>query len=194
MSRILVLQGHPDANPAHFGHALAEAYADGASAAGHDVRTVTIAKLRFEVLRTREAWENDPPPPDIRRAQDDLVWAGHVALFFPLWMGTMPALVHGFFEQLLRPGFAVERDVRGRVGAPRLGGRSVRLVVTMGMPAPAYRWWFLGHGVRSLERSALGLVGLRPCRETFVGRVESLDTIGRELWFARLRELGRRAR
>ncbi|MFP5404050.1 MAG: flavodoxin family protein, partial [Gammaproteobacteria bacterium] len=34
-TRILLLQGHPDALQTHFCHALADAYAEGAAAAGH---------------------------------------------------------------------------------------------------------------------------------------------------------------
>lgn len=195
MKRILVLQGHPDPHPVHFGHALAGAYVEGARMAGHAADVVTVATSSFGLLRTRAEWEGTPAPPDVRAAQDLLLAANHLALFFPLWMGTMPAILHAFLEQLLRPGFAVDQRGEGDlVGGPRLRGRSARLVVTMGMPAPVYRWYFLGHGVRGLERSMLGLCGITPARETFVGGVEQLDAGGRERWLTRMRELGRRAR
>ena len=35
------------------------------------------------------------PPADIRAAQDDIRWAEHVVLIYPLWLGTMPALLKG---------------------------------------------------------------------------------------------------
>lgn len=35
--RILVIQGHPDPDSTHFGHALADAYVQSARAAGHTV-------------------------------------------------------------------------------------------------------------------------------------------------------------
>jgi putative NADPH-quinone reductase len=38
-----IIQGHPDAK--HFGHALAEAYAQGATAAGHEIRQLRVAEL-----------------------------------------------------------------------------------------------------------------------------------------------------
>ena len=38
--RILVLDGHPDADRARFIHALADAYAEGATGAGHQVATL----------------------------------------------------------------------------------------------------------------------------------------------------------
>ena len=30
----------------------------------------------------------------------------YLVLFFPLWLGDMPALLKGFLEQVARPGFA----------------------------------------------------------------------------------------
>jgi len=50
-----------------------------------------------------------------------------------------------------------------------LAGRSARLVVTMGMPALIYRWYFRGHGVRGPERSVLKFVAMKPVRETLLG-------------------------
>lgn len=38
--RFTIVQGHPDPAGGHYGHALAQAYASGAEAAGHEVRTI----------------------------------------------------------------------------------------------------------------------------------------------------------
>ena len=52
--RIAILQGHPDPCGRHFGNALADVYADGACAAGHEVRCIEVAKLDFSLLRSSE--------------------------------------------------------------------------------------------------------------------------------------------
>lgn len=67
--RILILQGHPDPTERHLGHALADAYAEGARSAGHDVRTVTIASLDFPLLRSAKEWEQGTVPPGLAAAQ-----------------------------------------------------------------------------------------------------------------------------
>ena len=65
-------------------------------------------------------------------------WAQHWVFLFPLWHGTMPALLKGFLEHIFRPGFAMEYQ---KNGFPKrlLAGRSARIVVTMGMPVLLYR-------------------------------------------------------
>ncbi len=195
MTRILLIHGHPDTGAAHLGHALANAYADGAVQAGHEVREVHVGRLDFPLLRSQAEWEQGPLPPSLASAQADIGWAEHLVLFFPLWLGDMPALLKGFLEQVARPGFAFRygKD-RGGFQEKGLTGRSARVVVTMGMPALVYRWYFRAHSVRSLERNILGFVGIAPVHETLVGGVGQLAPKDAQAWFAKMRKLGAEAR
>ena len=61
--RILIIQGHPDPAGRHFGHALADAYAEGAMAAGHEVRRIEVALLDFPLLRSQADWLKGAVPP-----------------------------------------------------------------------------------------------------------------------------------
>jgi len=189
--RILIVQGHPDPAGGRFGHALADGYATAALAAGHEVRRVEVAALDFPLLRTQAEWQHGDMPPALHAARDDLVWSQHVLLLFPLWMGDMPALLKGFLEQLLRPGFATDPGQEGPLGHKKLAGRSARIVVTMSMPALVYRWFYRAHSVKSLERNILGMVGIGPIDETLIGMVDSPQPDGRAKALARLRALGR---
>lgn len=190
---MLILQGHPDAAGGHLCHGLAQAYAEGASGAGHVVRSVDIAGLDFPLLRSQADWQHGQLPPALLPAQRAIGWCQHLVLVFPLWLGDMPALLKGFLEQVARPGFAFNEDSESPFTAKGLSGRSARLVVTMGMPAGVYRWYFRAHSVKSLERNVLGFVGFKPVHATLVGMVDQLGNRGVARWRARLRQLGRDA-
>jgi len=190
MTRILIVQGHPDSSTRHLGHALDDAYAQGAASAGHEVRRVDVARLDFPLLRSAADWNDGKVPPTLESAQQDILWAEHLLFFFPLWMGDMPALLKGFIEQVARPGFAFQRSSANPFGQKALGGRSARVVVTMGMPALVYRFIFHSHSVKSLERNILGFVGISPVRETLIGGVDQLGEAGVAKWLAKLREYG----
>ena len=192
--RILLLQGHPDPAGGHFLHALAGAYAEGAGQADIPVRAIDVARLDFPVLRTQADWETGTAVPDIQSAQEAIKWCDHMAIFYPLWLGGMPALLKAFLEQALRPGFAISSRGDGSQWRRLLAGRSARVVVTMGMPAPVYRWFFMAHSLKSLERNILALCGIRPVRESLIGMVASNNGAGRARWLARMRELGREGR
>ena len=188
--RILVIQGHPDAAGGHLCHALAQAYVDGARGAGHELRQVDVAQLDFPLLRSQKDWTDGSVPPALAPVQQDILWATHLVLFFPLWLGDMPALLKAFLEQVARPGFAFKPGAQGPMGAKGLAGRSARVVVTMGMPAFVYRFVFRAHSVRSLERNVLGFVGIGPIHETMIGMVENTEAPKRRRWFDKLRRLG----
>jgi putative NADPH-quinone reductase len=192
VTRILIVQGHPDAGTAHLCHALASAYAEGAGQTASEVRTLEIARLDFPLLRSQRAWEQEPVPPGLAEAQQDIAWAQHIVFFFPLWLGDMPALLKGFLEQVARPGFAFGPG-RSAFTSKGLTGRSARLVVTMGMPAFVYRWWFAAHSIRSLKRNVLNFVGIAPVRATLIGGVGQLSAARVADWMERMRRLGREA-
>ncbi len=188
--RILLIQGHPDPDTRHLCHALEDAYAAGAQAAGHAVRRVPVARLDFPMLRCQTDWEGGALPASLAGVQSDILWAQHLVLFFPLWLGGMPAYFKGFLEQVARPGFAFDATQGNPFGRKGLAGRSARVVVTMGMPTIVYRWYFRAHSVRSLERNILNFVGIEPVRDTLIGGVDRLGDDGVAAWKARLDRLG----
>lgn len=191
--RIVIIQGHPDPAGGHLCHALAGSYAEGAAAAGHGVETVTPALLRLPLLETKAGFEA-PPPPEVAAVQAVVGAANHLVIVFPLWLGGMPAVLKGFLEQVFRPGFLLLDPGKGWSGGKRLAGVSARIIVPMGMPALAYRWWFGAHGVRTLESGILGLAGIRPVRTTYLGMVEAATEAKRASWLAEMRRIGRAAK
>ena len=192
--RILLIQAHPDATQPHLCHALASSYANGAEKAGHLVRRVNLAELDFPLLRSQQDWEKGAVPASLKPAQDDIGWAEHIVFFFPLWLGDMPALLKGFLEQVARPGFAFTREEGGNpFGKKGLTGRSARVVVTMGMPALVYRWYFRAHSVKSLERNILGFVGIAPVHETLIGMTGNMKPPEATKWLDKLERLGAKA-
>lgn len=184
--RIAIIQGHPDPLEIHLGHALAHAYADAATAQGHQVRHIVVAQLDCPLLCSKQEWEHGAVPEPIIAAQETIAWAEHLLIVFPLWLGTMPASLKAFLEQVMRPGFAI--DPHGQGFRKRLRGRSARVVVTMGMPAALYRWFYFAHGVRGLVRNVLALCGIGPVRTCYVGLVESPACAGK--WLQRMRAAG----
>lgn len=192
--RIAVIQGHPDADPARYGQALASAYTRGAEEAGHEVRVIRVAAMDFPLLRSAREWQQDAPCEAIREAQDVIGWAEHLVILFPLWLGDMPALLKAFLEQALRPGFAFTKAAPGRPWRKMLGGKSARLVVTMGMPAYFYRVFFRAHSVKNLQRNILWFCGVDPVRVTLIGMVEAAKGASRGVWLTKMSALGRAAR
>ena len=177
---ILIIDAHPDAAPDHFVHAVSSRYADAASGAGHLVQVVKLAELQFPWLRNATEFAAQPPGM-IGSQQQHIRWADHVVIVYPLWLGSMPALLKAYLEQVLRPGFAFKYGKKNELPGKLMIGKSARIIVTMGMPSLFYRLYYRSHSVRTLARNILGFVGFGPVRVSLIGNVESAKARARGL-------------
>lgn len=174
-------------------HALAQAYRAGAQAAGAEVRVADVARLDFPILRQKQDWMRGDagPPPGLTQAVADCQWAQHVLIIYPLWMGTMPALLKAFIEQAFRPGVAF-RYTANMMPEQLFRGKSARVAITMGMPALVYRVFCGAHSLKSLEINILRFVGVKPIRESLFGGAESRTDAQRADWLRRFEAVGRK--
>jgi NAD(P)H dehydrogenase (quinone) len=187
-SKILIVLAHPQAKS--YCSALAQAYAEGAQAAGAEVRQINLAEIAFNPIGSGS---HDKPlalEPALQQAQDDIRWAGHLVFVYPILWGTIPALLKGFIERVFAPGFAVNF----RKDSPRwdklLAGKSARLIVTLNTPPWLYRLLFRRAGHITMKRSILEFCGIRPVRITDVGPMQGSTAETRDRWLRQARELG----
>lgn len=148
--------------------------------------------LDVPVLRTNEDFEKGQAPDSIRRAEESMGWAGHLVIVCPLWLGSMPALLKAFFEQVFRSGVAFQYQPDATRAQKLFAGKSARVVVTMGMPAWVYRWWYHVHSLKGLQRNIIQCCGIKPTRATLIGNIESMNEQRRASWLDEMRGLGER--
>lgn len=110
-----------------------------------------LASADFPLLASQNEFSNGSVPLALVETAQAIRDAGHLVMIFPLWLGTMPALVKAFFEQAMRLGLAFANRSGGGFPRKLMRGKSARVIVTMGMPAFIYRWWYGGFSVRGLE-------------------------------------------
>ena len=192
MKNIQIVQGHPDTNEIHLCHAIAEEYRHSAEENGHNVEVIVIAKEEIPYLRSKAEWERKDIPPLAITGQEAVQKADHIVLIYPLWMGDVPAMLKAWIEQVLRQGFAFSMVKHGWKAALR--GKSARVIVTMGMPAFAYRWYFLAHSLRSLDRNILKFCGIKPVRWSIFGNAEDPSGKAQLKFFETARKLGTQAK
>lgn len=81
--QVAIIQGHPDPAGGHLCHALADAYAEGATGAGHAVARIELGRLDFPMLRTRREFESGELPAVLAPARDAIIAAEHLVIVFP---------------------------------------------------------------------------------------------------------------
>jgi putative NADPH-quinone reductase len=192
VTRIAIIVGH--ARRDTYCEALASAYRRGAEASGHVMDFFVLSKMTFDPILHDGFKSVQMLEPDLQAAQDAIGRADHLVLVFPLWMGTLPAILKGFLERILQPGFAMEPDARDAGYRPLLKGKSARVIITMATPAPVYRWLFGAPELKALKHGILGFVGIAPVRSTLFGMVDIASERTRRHWLEEVEALGRAAR
>lgn len=188
---VLVLDGHPDDQS--LCRALADAYARGAEEAGHDVRRLDLRALAFSPHLAHGYRARTELEPDLVRAQAAIADAAHLVWVYPTWWGGPPALLKGFLDRALLPGFAFRHREGSRRYEGLLGGRSARLLVTMDAPSWYDRLVYGASSRRAMAAAVLGFSGVRPVRTTVFDEIRWADAPRRTRFVEGARALGRRA-
>ncbi|MAK60516.1 MAG: NAD(P)H dehydrogenase [Ponticaulis sp.] len=193
MSKICVIHGHPDTSQPHFCRALGDAYIEGAKSAGHNVDEIVIGDLEFDFMRRPDDFETVPPA-NIAAERNKIGSADHVVIIFPLWLGGAPSILKAFFEHAARGGYFLEEANSEReFPKARMKGKSMRIIVTMGMPSLIYNTWFGANSLKGLEKGMFGISGFSPIRHKLIGTVETKSQAKHEKWLNAVRQLGERA-
>jgi putative NADPH-quinone reductase len=166
--RILLINGNPDPSPEKLTSALTKAYREGAEEAGCIVRQINIGGIAFPWLHNAQEFASEAADERVIEAQGAFLSADHMVFVYPLWLGSAPALLKAYMEQVARGEFLLEKG-QGRFPHVRLKGRSARVIVTMGMPTFLYRILYGGHGVKAFDRSILNIADIKPVATTLFG-------------------------
>ncbi|PWB35337.1 NADPH:quinone reductase [Pseudomonas sp. SDI] len=183
--RTLVVLGHPSTDS--FCAALTDSYVQSATAAGHEVRVLDLPRLAFDPVLHEGYREVQALEPDLLHAQQEILWAEHLVFVYPIWWGGIPALLKGFFDRILLPGFAFKY----RKGSPfpdkLLKGRTAHLLVTMDTPPWYYRWVYRMPGLHQMRKTTLAFCGIKPTRTLTFGPILGSTAARRESWLAQAR-------
>ena len=188
--RILLILGHPSTKS--FCAALAERYAQSALDAGHEVRQLRLGEMVFDPVLRDSYQQIQPLEDDLNAAQSDILWAEHLTLVYPIWWGGIPALLKGFFDRVLLPGFAFKYRKGKAFPDKLLNGRTAHLLVTMDTPPWYYRLIYRMPGLHEVRKTTLQFCGIKPLRTLTFGPVLGSTDQQRRSWLQQAQAIARR--
>lgn len=188
--RIFLINAHPD--PGSFSDAIAEAYISGAHNGGHDIRSVNLRELQFDLILRGGFHNTKPIEPDVTRQQEHIRWSEHFIIVSPNWWWSAPALLKGYIDRVFVPGFSMRYHARFPYVEPLLKGRSARVIYTQNSPRVA-GWLFRGDLFwRWISRNVLHHCGFSPVRRTALYGAKDAAPKTRTAFLASVRRLGER--
>jgi NAD(P)H dehydrogenase (quinone) len=119
---VLVVFCHPKRDS--FTGRLLDAFVAGLEDAGHEPEVADLYEEGFQPLLVPDdyaQWHGRPMPDDVLREQVRVDRADGIALVFPVWWWSLPAMLKGWFDRVFSAGwaYAEEYDPEGSLLQPR---------------------------------------------------------------------------
>lgn len=190
MKKILVILGHP--NSESLNGALAAAYANGCQNSGAEVKFLKLGELQFDPILHMGYNGHQALEPDLENAQSLILWADHVAWFYPSWWGNAPALLKGFIDRVFLSGFAFKYRKDSPISDKLLSGRTARIILTMDAP---YIWNWLMYGnsnIRWMKNATLEFCGFKVKKTITFGQVRFAKEEKIQSWLKEMEVIGRK--
>jgi putative NADPH-quinone reductase len=185
---ILVITGHPDKESFCFG--LSAAYKKGALASGATVKEIIIRDLNFNPNLQYGYRQRTELEPDLLDAQEKIKWANHIVWIYPVWWGSLPALLKGFIDRVFLPGFAFKKNDNSLWWDKYLTQKSARMISTLDQPGWFYRVINRQPSNHAMKNLTLEFCGIKPVRITTIGPIRLSKESYRIKWLNRIEKLG----
>lgn len=177
---IVVIVGHPDSNS--YCASLAEHYVKAATGEGHDVKLFKLGDAKFDPILHHGHNQRQELEPDLVTMREAILWASHLVFVYPIWWGSIPALLKGFFDRTFLPGYAFSYRKDSVWWDRLLAGRSAHLIVTMDTPPWYYRWIYKMPGHNQMKITILEWCGIKPIKISSFGPLRGSSPEQREKW------------
>ncbi|GAA0876057.1 NAD(P)H-dependent oxidoreductase [Wandonia haliotis] len=188
MKRILIINGHPDKESFNFG--LSESYKKGAEKSNAEIREINIRELNFNPNLQFGYRKRTELEPDLLDAQTKLKWADHLVWIYPVWWSSVPAIMKGFLDRILLPGFAFNKRENSLFSDKHFTGKTARIICTLDQPAWYYKWFYGNPSHNAMRKGTLNYIGVKKVRITTIGPIRLSKEGFREKWLRKVEILG----
>lgn len=175
--KIYILLAHP--NNESFNGSLADSYEKAAKNKGHEVRRQNLGEMKFDPILWKGYNEIQELEPDLKQAQENILWCNKWVIFYPVWWGSVPAIFKGFLDRILFTGFAYRYHKNDLWWDKLLKGRSADIISTCNSP----RWWiwwtYRNSDFNTIKRATLEFCGITPVKLIRIARLKYLNEIQR---------------
>ncbi len=155
MMKILYIYAHQE--PKSFNAALKDTALAALKEKGHEIELSDLYAMNFNpVLTERDFTERKKPDvfkpfleainavktgafaPDIKAEMGKVGWADLLIFQFPIYFTSMPAIMKGWIDRVLAPGFGFNPITKSAYETGLLKGKSAMIVTTTGTPQEWY--------------------------------------------------------
>lgn len=153
--KVLYIYAHPE--PKSFNGALKDTALATLKEKGYEVKLSDLYAMKFDpILKSSDFPERKKPDvfnpflealnasktgafaPDIKEEMEKVKWADLLIFQFPIFFTFMPAIMKGWIDRVLAPGFGFNPVTNSAYNTGLFKGKSAMLVTTTGAPKEMY--------------------------------------------------------
>ena len=153
--KVLYIYAHPE--PKSFNGALKDTALAALQEKGYEVKLSDLYAMKFDpILKASDFPERKKPDvfnpfleainasktgafaPDIKEEMEKVKWADLLIFQFPIFFTFMPAIMKGWIDRVLAPGFGFNPVTNSAYNTGLFKGKSAMLVTTTGAPKEMY--------------------------------------------------------
>ena len=126
--------------------------------------------------------------------RQDLKWADHLVWIYPVWWGSVPAIMKGFLDRVLLPGFAFKKREGSIWWDKYFTGKSARIICTLDQPPWYYRLIYRSPSHSAMKKLTMNFIGVKSVKITTIGPIRLSKDRFRKNWLTKIEKLGRRGK
>lgn len=153
--KVFYIYAHPE--PKSFNAALKDTALAALPEKGHEVKLSDLYAMKFNPVLTASDFPERKNPeffnafleaikaaktgafaPDIKEEMEKVKWADLIIFQFPIYFTSMPAVMKGWIDRVLAPGFGFNPITNSAYETGLFKGKSAMLVATCGSPKEMY--------------------------------------------------------
>lgn len=188
MKKVLIINGHPDKESYNF--ALAKAYLKGARKSTENVELINIVDLDFNPNLKYGYRKRTELEQDLLETQEKIKNADHLVWVYPVWWGSVPAIMKGFLDRTFLPGFAFNKRENSVWWDKLLKNKSARIISTMDQPNWYYKLFYKSPSHNAMRKLTLNFTGISKVKISSIGPVRNSKLDYREKWIRKVENLG----
>jgi putative NADPH-quinone reductase len=190
--KIYLLLAHPDKNT--FNGQLATACEQILVGRGYEVRRQNLGDLQFDPVLWKGYAEVQDLEKDLQQAQENIRWCDRWVLIYPVWWGSVPALLKGFFDRVMLPGFGFRYHQKGPFWDKLLTGKTAHIITTSDAPRIWLWWEYRNSDIKMVRDAVLKYCGFSRIRVTRIDRLKFLNQEERQAQIKKIIRLVQKAK
>lgn len=191
---ILIVYAHPWEKS--YNHAILQSVINGLKFNNHNIEIIDLYKDKFNPVFKKDEMaiyrKGEFIDKIIGKYQKKIKSHDYLFFIFPIWWGTMPAILKGFFDKVFLPQWAYKVDSKAIIHGMLNNIKGCTIITTMNGPNIFYSLVLKNPIKQVLIKDTLKLSGINKNKLLQLGNIRNASEAKRKKWLSNIENYAKR--